>query len=213
LATFFLGRRPTSKIPVRKNFEDLSFFFFSNFAHCNPPPHHEPSIPLSTPLAWAPITRGVGPHPTFRGVGLQPPTAPPVYAPALFCSCQMKHFKLTCVCILFALLSRVNRLVKTFFQKCRRYRLWHQNAAVAPPPLPLPIQVSKNSCSVFDCRSPEVGKLINCEVLQSRSSMTTRVVNPRIPNDFGIPISVDPEGLRDTEIVGDPGIPNESWMP
>jgi hypothetical protein len=27
----FLGRRPTSKIPVTKNFDDL--FFFSNFSH------------------------------------------------------------------------------------------------------------------------------------------------------------------------------------
>jgi hypothetical protein len=68
--------------------------FFSNFSHFStshrrppqkpakrhPPPHHEPSIPLSTPLAWAPITPGVGPHPTFRG-GASAPHSPPVYAP------------------------------------------------------------------------------------------------------------------------------------
>jgi hypothetical protein len=32
LATFFSTRRPTSKISVQKNFDDL-FFFFSNFSH------------------------------------------------------------------------------------------------------------------------------------------------------------------------------------
>jgi hypothetical protein len=73
----FLGRRPTSKIPVRKNFDDL--FFFSNFSHFfHTPPTTAPRTlhsPVYTPGVGPPITPGVGPHPTFRG-GFSPPQPP-----------------------------------------------------------------------------------------------------------------------------------------
>jgi hypothetical protein len=52
LATFFLGRRPTSKIPVRKNFDDFFLVTFHIFSWAPDHPWLQPpTAPLSTPLA------------------------------------------------------------------------------------------------------------------------------------------------------------------
>jgi hypothetical protein len=83
----FLGRRPTSKIPVRKNFYDLFFSFlvtfhiFSTSLRRPPqkpakrhPPHHELQLRGAAPdrLQHRPRQRG----------GVAPPPPPPKYATA-----------------------------------------------------------------------------------------------------------------------------------
>jgi hypothetical protein len=79
-----------SRPKFRNNF-DLFFFFFSNFSHFfHTPPTTAPRTlhsPLCTPGVGPPSPTGVGPHTTFPG-GLQPPTAPPVYAPGEFGCCS-----------------------------------------------------------------------------------------------------------------------------